>query len=156
MRHSLTPIYRKHFPAERGLASCPRPQDSQRYPGLGQSHHALVSQPTLLEMVWPCLGPLPDLTEGLLGLYPDIALALEEVIAQHLLLGGRVEASGGWPGIKEQPHTDGGARTASQEREAWESDSAPDLWDHREPRGHRAKALPQRVTQMPRTGQGQV
>lgn len=35
--------------------------------------------------------PLPDLTEGLLGLDPDIALALEEVVPQDLLLGGREE-----------------------------------------------------------------
>lgn len=59
------------------------------------------AQPTLLEMVWPCLVSLPDLAEGLLGFHPDVALALEDIIAQYLLLGERGQAGGRWPGVEE-------------------------------------------------------
>lgn len=41
---------------------------------------------------------LPDLAEGLLGLDPDIALALEEVVPQDLLLGEKRGGAGGSPG----------------------------------------------------------
>lgn len=45
--------------------------------------------------------------------------------------------------------------TASQERETWKSGSIPDLWDHREPEGHREPppSPPTECgTQMPRDG----
>lgn len=82
----------------------PRFHGRQEKPGLDQPHYAL--------------GLLPDLAEGLLGLYPDVTLALEKVIAQYLFLGGRGEASGRRPSIKEQPQAGGeGTGTASRERE---------------------------------------
>lgn len=37
---------------------------------------------------------LPDMAKGLLGLDPDIALALEQVVPQDLLLGGREDRLG--------------------------------------------------------------
>jgi hypothetical protein len=43
---------------------------------------------------------LPDLAEGLLTVNPHVALALEEVVPQHPLLGGRREAGGRQPNPK--------------------------------------------------------
>lgn len=54
-----------------------------------------MRHPALLwELSEPRPRPLPDLAEGLLGLYPDVALAPEEVVPQHLLLGRREERLG--------------------------------------------------------------
>lgn len=47
------------------------------------------------------------MAEGLLGFHPDVALTLEDIIAQYLLLGERGEAGGRWPGV-EHPHAQGG------------------------------------------------
>lgn len=90
------------------------------------------------------------MAEGLLGLYPDVALALEKVIAQHLFLGGRGEASGRWPGIEEHSQAGGeGTGTASQERELGSLIASQTF-------GTTENPDPSPPTQMPREGQGRV
>lgn len=116
------------------------------------------THPTLLEMVWPCLGLLPDLAEGLLGFYPDVALTLEDIIAQYLLLGERGEGGGLVWGIHRHKVGEGRG-PASQERELASqivSQAFRTTESQRDTENGEPSPPTQRVTWMPREGQDQV
>lgn len=96
---------------------------------------------------------LPDLAEGLLGFHPDVALALEDVIAQYLLLVGEERPVGGglaWGSGEGQHHRKERLARQIVSRAFGTSESQSDA-ENAEPSPPK-----QRVTCMPREGQDQV